>query len=78
MSMVFPRRMSRAGLCLIAAVLAAMPPCLTWNSSDIEQRTGHIDRLACKAEGRYAIVSHLPYLGRAACERHFRVMRDRE
>jgi hypothetical protein len=51
---------------------------LAWNPSDIEQRTGRIDRLGCKAEGRHAIVSYLPYLGGAADERQFRVMRDRE
>lgn len=51
---------------------------LAWNPSDIEQRTGRIDRLGCKAEGRHPIVSYLPYLAGAADERQFRVMRDRE
>lgn len=51
---------------------------LAWNPSDIEQRTGRIDRLGCKAEGRHAIVSYLPYLDGAADERQFKVMRDRE
>ena len=51
---------------------------LAWNPSDIEQRTGRIDRLGCKAEGRHPIVAYLPYLGGAADERQFKVMRDRE
>ena len=28
---------------------------LAWNPSTIEQRTGRIDRLGCKAEGRHPI-----------------------
>lgn len=51
---------------------------LAWNPSDIEQRTGRIDRLGCKAEGRHPIVAYLPYLSGAADERQFKVMRDRE
>ena len=51
---------------------------LAWNPSDVEQRTGRIDRIGCKAEGRHTIISYLPYLGGAADERQFRVMRDRE
>ncbi|MBI1850333.1 MAG: hypothetical protein HYR85_08325, partial [Planctomycetes bacterium] len=51
---------------------------LAWNPSTIEQRTGRIDRLGCKAEGRHPIVVYLPYLDGAADERQFRVMRDRE
>jgi len=51
---------------------------LAWNPSDIEQRTGRIDRLGCKAEGRHPIMSYLPFLAGAADERQFRVMRDRE
>jgi hypothetical protein len=51
---------------------------LAWNPSSIEQRTGRIDRLGCKAEGRHPIVVYLPYLAGAADERQYRVMRDRE
>ena len=51
---------------------------LALNPSDIEQRTGRIDRLGCKAEGRQPIVAYLPYLGGAVDERQFKVMRDRE
>jgi ERCC4-related helicase len=51
---------------------------LAWNPSDIEQRTGRIDRLGCKAEGRHAIVVYLPYLDGTADERQYRVMTDRE
>ena len=38
---------------------------LDWNPSTIEQRTGRIDRLGCKAEGRHPIVVYLPYLAGA-------------
>lgn len=51
---------------------------LSWNPSDIEQRTGRIDRLGCKAEGRHPIHVYLPYMAGAADERQFRVMSDRE
>lgn len=51
---------------------------LSWNPSDIEQRTGRIDRLGCKAEGRHPIHVYLPYVAGAADERQFRVMSDRE
>jgi hypothetical protein len=51
---------------------------LSWNPSDIEQRTGRIDRLGCKAEGRHPIYVYLPYVAGAADERQFRVMADRE
>jgi len=51
---------------------------LAWNPSSIEQRTGRIDRLGCKAEGRQPIVVYLPYLAGAADERQYRVMADRE
>jgi ERCC4-related helicase len=51
---------------------------LAWNPSDIEQRTGRIDRLGCKAEGRQSIVVYLPYLDGTADERQYRVMTDRE
>lgn len=51
---------------------------LDWNPSTIEQRTGRIDRLGCKAEGRHPIVVYLPYVSGAADERQFRVMSERE
>lgn len=51
---------------------------LAWNPSAIEQRTGRIDRLGCKAEGQHPIEVYLPYLAGAADERQFRVMSDRE
>ena len=51
---------------------------LAWNPSTIEQRTGRVDRLGCKAEGRHPIVVGLPYLAGAADERQYRVMADRE
>lgn len=51
---------------------------LAWNPSSIEQRTGRIDRLGCKAEGRESILIYLPYLAGTADERQYRVMSDRE
>jgi hypothetical protein len=39
---------------------------LDWNPSSIEQRTGRIDRLGCKAEGRSPILVYLPYLAGTA------------
>ncbi len=54
---------------------------LAWNPSTIEQRTGRIDRLGCKAEGcqpMQAVVLYLPYMAGTADERQFRVMSDRE
>ena len=51
---------------------------LAWNPSTIEQRTGRIDRLGCKAEGREPISVYLPYLAGAADERQYRVMAERE
>ena len=51
---------------------------LAWNPSIIEQRTGRIDRLGCKAGGRQPIVVYLPYLAGTADERQYRVMSDRE
>lgn len=51
---------------------------LDWNPSTIEQRTGRVDRLGCKAEGRQSIVVYLPYLAGTADERQYRVMSDRE
>ncbi|MXZ69948.1 MAG: SWF/SNF helicase family protein [Acidobacteria bacterium] len=51
---------------------------LAWNPSTIEQRTGRVDRIGCKAEGRQSIVVYMPYLAGTADERQYRVMTDRE
>jgi len=51
---------------------------LAWNPSTIEQRTGRIDRIGCKAEGRQPIVVYVPYLAGTADERQYHVMSDRE
>lgn len=51
---------------------------LAWNPSTIEQRTGRIDRLGCKAEGRQPIAVYLPYLAGTADERMYQVMAHRE
>ena len=51
---------------------------LAWNPSQIEQRTGRIDRLGCKAENKHPIHLYLPYLAGASDERQYRVMTDRE
>ena len=51
---------------------------LAWNPSSIEQRTGRVDRLGCKAEGRESISVYLPYLTGAADDRQYRVMTERE
>lgn len=51
---------------------------LDWNPSTIEQRTGRIDRIGCKAEGKHSIVVDLPYLAGMGDERQFRVMSERE
>ncbi|MCE2885386.1 MAG: SWF/SNF helicase family protein, partial [Planctomycetaceae bacterium] len=51
---------------------------LAWNPSTIEQRTGRVDRIGCKAMNRHPIQTYLPYIGGGADERQFRVMRDRE
>ena len=51
---------------------------LAWNPSAIEQRTGRVDRLGCKAEGQEPIVVYLPYLAGAADDRQYRVMTERD
>jgi superfamily II DNA or RNA helicase len=51
---------------------------LDWNPSTIEQRTGRVDRLGCKAEGRHPIHVYLPYIAGSYDERQYRVMTDRE
>jgi ERCC4-related helicase len=52
---------------------------LDWNPSSLEQRTGRIDRLGCKAEssGR-PIRVYLPYVEGCQDEKLFRVVMDRE
>jgi hypothetical protein len=51
---------------------------LAWNPSDIEQRTGRVDRLGCKAQDRHPIQVYLPFIAGAGDERQFRVMSDRD
>lgn len=51
---------------------------LAWNPSQIEQRTGRVDRLGCKAENQHPIHVYLPFIAGASDERQFRVMSDRE
>jgi hypothetical protein len=52
---------------------------LSWNPSIIEQRTGRLDRIRCRAEttGR-PIVVYLPYIAESADEKLYRVVRDRQ
>jgi superfamily II DNA or RNA helicase len=52
---------------------------LSWNPSVIEQRTGRIDRIRCRAETvRRPIVVYQPYIAESADEKLYRVLRDRE
>jgi hypothetical protein len=52
---------------------------LDWNPSVLEQRTGRLDRIRCKAEvARRPIVIFEPFLSGSADEKMFRVVRDRE
>lgn len=52
---------------------------LCWNPSTLEQRTGRLDRIRCKAEvARRPIVVFEPFLAGSADEKMFRVVRDRE
>lgn len=52
---------------------------LCWNPSNLEQRTGRLDRIHCKAEvARRPIVVYLPFIAGSADEKMFRVVRDRE
>lgn len=52
---------------------------LSWNPSTLEQRTGRVDRLGCKAErvGR-PIRVFLPFVAATQDEKMFRVVRERE
>lgn len=52
---------------------------LSWNPSTIEQRTGRLDRIRCKAETTLRpIVVYEPFLAGSADEKMFRVVHDRE
>jgi hypothetical protein len=52
---------------------------LCWNPSTLEQRTGRLDRIRCKAEVvRRPILVFEPFLAGSADEKMFRVVRDRE
>ncbi|MGJ5080237.1 helicase-related protein [Bradyrhizobium sp. HKCCYLS3013] len=52
---------------------------LCWNPSTLEQRTGRVDRIRCKAElTRRPIVIYEPFLAGSADEKMFRVVQDRE
>ncbi len=52
---------------------------LDWNPSVLEQRTGRVDRLGCKAErARAPIHVYLPYVAATQDEKMYRVVRDRE
>lgn len=51
---------------------------LSWNPSTLEQRTGRVDRLRCKAElDGESIHVYLPYIAGTADEKMFRVVSDR-
>ena len=52
---------------------------LCWNPSNLEQRTGRLDRIGCKAElCQKPIQVYQPFLAGSADEKMFRVVRDRE
>jgi Helicase conserved C-terminal domain len=52
---------------------------LSWNPSDIEQRTGRVDRIECKAEKVMRSVEvFLPFVAETQDEKQFRVVMDRE
>jgi hypothetical protein len=52
---------------------------LSWNPSVIEQRTGRLDRIRCRAETAcHPIVVYQPYIAESADEKLYRVLRDRE
>jgi hypothetical protein len=51
---------------------------LSWNPSTLEQRTGRVDRLRCRAEmDGESIHVFLPYLEGTADEKMYRVVSDR-
>jgi hypothetical protein len=50
-----------------------------WNPSTLEQQTGRLDRIRCKAEVcRMPIRVYQPFIAGGADEKMFRVVRDRE
>jgi hypothetical protein len=50
-----------------------------WNPSTLEQQTGRLDRIRCKAElCRMPIRVYQPFIAGSADEKMFRVLRDRE
>ena len=52
---------------------------LSWNPSDIEQRTGRVDRIECKAEKVIKPVEvYMPFVAETQDEKQFRVVMDRE
>ena len=52
---------------------------LSWNPSDIEQRTGRVDRIGSKAERvRHPVEVYLPFVAETQDEKQFRVVMDRE
>ncbi len=52
---------------------------LCWNPSTLEQRTGRLDRIRCKAEIiRRPIVIYEPFIAGSADEKMYRVVKDRE
>lgn len=52
---------------------------LSWNPSDIEQRTGRVDRLGSKAERvKMSVEVYLPFVAETQDEKQFKVVVDRE
>jgi len=52
---------------------------LCWNPSTLEQRTGRLDRIRCKAEVICRpIVIYEPFIAGSADEKMYRVVKDRE
>jgi len=52
---------------------------LSWNPSDIEQRTGRVDRLGSKAEQvKKSVEVYLPFVAETQDEKQFKVVVDRE
>ncbi|MBI5527640.1 MAG: hypothetical protein HY897_15010 [Deltaproteobacteria bacterium] len=52
---------------------------LCWNPSTLEQKTGRLDRIRCKAElVGHPIVIYEPFIAGSADEKMYRVVKDRE